>query len=330
MRMRLTLYIAWLFLVFSCTGSKPYRKLEGQALGTSFHITYADTVDFSSQTDSLFRRINAALSTYHKNSVISRFNRSQRGMVIHDAYFVEVFDKAKRIYRETGGLFDPSVGILVNAWDFGPEKDSLPPDTTRVKKLLNFTGFDKMVWKNDTLTKPYPEMYLDFNAIAKGYAVDVLGRFLESRSVEDYMVEIGGEIRCRGRNPRGGKWVIGVEKPLTDGSRAIQKEIEITDMSMATSGNYRKYRIDKNGRKYVHTINPLTGFPEINDLLSATVITTGDCADADAYATSMMVMGYRKARDFILRKDSLSAYFIYLDENGKIQTDEVIPKTSIY
>ncbi len=314
---------ALVFLLYACNSEKPeYSKLQGEALGTQFHITYKSPVDLSNAIDSLFGEINSVLSTYHEHSLISRFNRSGYGMNITHPYFIEVFKKAKNIYHKTDGYFDPTIGTLVNAWQFGAEKSGPLPDSAKVKELLQTVGFDKMHFEGDSLVK-LPGMYLDFNAIAKGYAVDVLGRFLEKKGIDNYMVEIGGEIRVRGLNPAHKLWVIGIEKPVTGNDRVLDISLPLTGKSIATSGNYRKFRIDEKGRKYVHTINPKTGYPEINNLLSASVITRGDCADADAYATALMVMGYPKAKEFVFDNKGMSAVLIYSDEDDKIITEKI-------
>jgi len=312
-------YIALgLLLWTSCREETPYIHLSGNALGTHFSIKYKGQSNYHTAVDSLFNRINASLSTYHSNSLISRINRND-SLVLTDTHFEKVYQKALRIYKETGGYFDPSVGILVNAWGFGPKKPENKPDSSRIKQLMQSVGFDKIQLKYHKITKENPGIYIDFNAIAKGYTVDVIGRFLESKGIGDYMVEIGGEIRARGKNPDNTYWSIGIEKPVPDASRALDTIIHIQNQSVATSGNYRKFKIDKKGHKYVHTINPKTGFTEQNDVLSASIITSLDCADADAYATACMVMGLQKSKVFIKSHPELHAILIYLDTEKKMR-----------
>lgn len=308
-----------LSLFFSCTKEKKYTFLQGNALGTTFSLKYQKNVDYSQSIDSLFTVINNSLSTYHPNSIISRINKGDTS-VRTDTHFEKVYNKAKRIYIETEGLFDPTVGNLVNAWGFGPQKNLKQPDSSRVKELMKRVGFNKTKLTNHQVVKEYPDIFFDFNAIAKGYAVDVIGLFFERKNIQNYMIELGGEMRVRGKNPKQNLWKVGVEKPLTDGSRAIETTVELNDQSMATSGNYRKFKIDKNGRKYVHTVNPKTGYTIQNDLLSASVISKIDCADVDAYATSFMVMGFEKTKDFLQRHSELDALLIYVgkDQNIKI------------
>jgi len=310
-----------LFLVFlSCNKTSNYQHLEGNALGTTFSIAYNDSNDYSVAVDSLFTVVNHSLSTYHANSIISRINRGD-SLVVIDEHFKAVFYKAKRIHKETAGYFDPTVGILVNAWGFGPKKPIENLDSTKVKEMMKVVGFEKLKLNDKYLYKQHSNTFIDFNAIAKGYAVDVIGQFLENNKVVNYMVEIGGEIRVRGVNPNEESWIIGIEKPLTDGSRSNQTKVQIQNSAMATSGNYRKFKIDEDGKKYVHTINPKTGYTEQNDLLSASVIAPKDCADVDAYATAFMAMGYDKTREFLTNHADLRAILIYIDDEGNTKVD---------
>jgi thiamine biosynthesis lipoprotein len=309
---------------FGCSDQKNigYHKLKGLALGTSFHITYKNTNNNISekQIDSLIRLVNKSMSTYLKNSDISRINDGDT-MVVVDRMFQEVFNKSKRIYKETNGAFDPTIGILVNAWGFGPDRVVENLDSTHVKSMLEFVGLDKVKLKNNRISKKYNSIYIDFNAIAKGYAVDVIGRFLESNQVKDYLVEIGGEIRAKGKNPDNKIWKIAIEKPNFDGSRSFQAVIELNNQSIATSGNYRKYKIDAvTGKKFAHTIDTKTGFPSQSNLLSASVIAQKDCADVDGYATAFMAMGLKKSKLFLQKHPELKCFLIYSDDNGGVKT----------
>lgn len=308
----------------SCKKDFEYTFLQGNALGTTFSIKYNNTLNYTEAIDSIFSVINNSLSTYHPNSLISKINRGDTTQIT-DEHFEKVFYKARKIYFETEGSFDPTIGTLVNAWGFGPEKSTKGLDSTAVEKYMELVGYEKLSLKNHRITKANPSIYLDFNAIAKGYAVDVIGLFLESKQIENYMIEIGGEMRVRGTNPKGTLWKVGVEKPLTDGTRALEATVDLDNQSMATSGNYRKFWIDDNGEKYVHTINPKTGYPEQNDLLSVSVISKLDSADVDAYATAFMVMGYQKTKEFLEGHQKLEAVLIYLDVDGKTQIFSTIP-----
>ena len=310
--------LAILFAFASCKKEELFTHLEGNALGTTFSIKYNASENYSGAIDSLFTVINSSLSTYHPKSIISKINQGDTTQKV-DLHFENVFQKANRIYHETDGAFDPTVGSLVNAWGFGPEKARDNLDSVAIKKIMKGVGFHKLRLENLKLKKENDIVFLDFNAVAKGYAVDVIGSFFENEKIQNYMVEIGGEMRVRGHNHAGNLWKVGIEKPLTDGSRALETTRSLDNQSMATSGNYRKFRIDENGKKYVHTINPKTGYTEQNDLLSASVIAALDCADVDAYATAFMVMGFQKTKEFLVKHRELQAILIYLDSESKIQ-----------
>lgn len=313
----------FLILVYSCSKTEPKEyKLEGNVFGTSFHITYLDTglVDYSYQIDSLFQSINKSLSTYDANSDISRVNNNDSTVIV-DVYFEEVFFKAKRIYIETDGVFDPTIGALVNAWGFGPAKELNELNDEKIKELLLFVGYDKVKLQNGRILKDVPEVFLDYNAIAKGYGVDVVSRFFENKAIENYMVEVGGEIRVRGRNKNKAFWRVGIEDPNFDGTRSLRQVIQLKNESMATSGNYRKFKVDPvTHEKYVHTIDTKTGYTAKGDLLSASVISSIDCADVDGYATAFMAMGFEKTKVFLKNHTELKVFLIYLDSDGNTKS----------
>ena len=308
-------------LLFSCQTKHETKliKLEGLVFGTSYHISYQTKTRQSLQSsiDSLFVLVNKSLSTYIPSSDISKINSGDTTIVVDD-FFVEVFEKSKRIYKNTEGYFDPTVGSLVNAWGFGPKHDKNPLDSSEVAVLMNYVGLDKVQLLNNKVVKQNHKIYLDFNSIAKGYGIDIIARFLEGKQISNYLVEIGGEIRARGTNGKGNYWKVAIEKPNTDGSQSFEKIIELKNQSMATSGNYRKFRLSKDGKKYVHTVNPKTGFATESDLLSASVIANLDCADVDAYATAFMAMGFEKAKKIVTKQNQLKVFFIYLDTDGNI------------
>ncbi|MCF6181310.1 FAD:protein FMN transferase [Lutibacter sp.] len=308
--------------LFSCNQKQDNLViLRGDAIGTTFTIRYLnpDNKNLDIKIEDIIKKVNKSISTYVPTSDISKINKGDTSIVV-DAYFKEVFLKSARIYKETKGEFDPTVGVLVNAWGFGPGKRIENMDSTKVKELLKYVGFDKVSLKNNKISKQYPQTYFDFNAIAKGYLVDLVGRMFENNKIPNYMVEIGGEIRARGINQLGTPWRIAIENPNTDGTRSINTNIKLLNESIATSGNYRKFRIAKNGKKYVHTINPLTGFATPSNLLSASVISKSDCADVDGYATAFMAMGFEKAKTFLKNHPELKAFLIYADDNNKMKT----------
>ncbi len=316
------LVILLVFLsLFSCDNTPEYSSLKGTAFGTSFSIKYKNTAhkDFSKAVDSLVNSVNKSLSTYIKTSDISRINQGDSTVLVDDK-FIEVYKKSKRIFVETNGVFDPTIGVLVNAWNFGPEKQIKNLDSLTVKILMQQVGFDKVHLQNNKIIKENNQTYFDFNAIAKGYGIDVIGRFLETEEILDYMVEIGGEVRAKGKNQNGEFWRIGIEHPNFDGTQSIQKVISLRNESIATSGTYRKFKIDKNGNKYAHILNTKTGFPAKSNLLSASVIAPLDCADVDGYATTLIAFGLEKSKEFLKNHQELKAFLIYVDENGEMQT----------
>ncbi|MBE0422973.1 MAG: FAD:protein FMN transferase [Lutibacter sp.] len=320
--MKNCLFMLILLAIFSCEDAKTDLKvIEGNAIGTTFTVRYLATEanNYEAKIDSLIAAINKSASTYIPTSDLSKINKGDT-TVMADANLQEVFIKSAKIFKETEGAFDPTIGILVNAWGFGPEKPIENLDSVKVQELLKFVGFDKVQLVNGRIKKLYPEIYLDFNAIAKGFLVDMVSRMFERSGVADYMVEIGGEIRARGKNEKGLPWKIAIENPNTDGSRSFATVIELKDESIATSGNYRKFKLKEDGTKYVHTINPKTGFAKESNLLSASVISKADCADVDAYATAFMEMGFEKSTVFLKNHQELKAFLIYVDEKGEMQS----------
>jgi thiamine biosynthesis lipoprotein len=315
--------------LISCKSEKhELQTLEGFAIGTTYSIKYIDSrnIDFSMKIDSIISAVNKSTSTYISTSDISKINNGDTSVVV-DEIFKEVFHKSNRIYLETNGDFDPTIGILVNAWGFGPEEKIENLDSLKVKELLNYVGFDKVKLQNGKVFKKHQEIYFDFNAIGKGFLVDCIGRLFERYNIKNYMVEIGGEIRARGVNQKQIPWRIAIENPNFDGSRSFATIIQLNDESIATSGNYRKYRTAEDGTKYVHTINTKTGFASESNLLSASVISKKDCADVDGYATAFMAMGIEKTKAFLQQHPELKAFLIFSNEKGELatfQTDNLI------
>jgi thiamine biosynthesis lipoprotein len=304
---------------FSCEKEVKNTHIVGDVFGTSFSIKYdaKDNPDFQKQFDSLFHVINKSMSTYMDDSDISKVNRNEDSIV--DAHFINVFKASKDIFIETDGVFDPTIGALVNAWDFGPEGEIADLDSLKIDSLMLSVGFDKVTLSDNKIIKP-KGTFIDFNAIAKGYGVDVIGMFLESQGIDNYLVEIGGEIRSRGINiEKQAEWKIGIEMPHFDGTQSILKAISIRDASMATSGTYRKFKVDKDGNKYSHIIDPSTGYPSKTNLLSVSVIAK-DCMTADAYATAFKAMGIDKVKAFLQTHDHLKVFVIFQNEQGDMET----------
>ncbi|MCM1078013.1 MAG: FAD:protein FMN transferase [Bacteroidales bacterium] len=292
----------------------PYQHDEGMVFGTFYSITYQHDKNLKKEIEAQLQKVDNSLSPFNKKSIISAINRNENVEI--DQMFLNVFDLAKQINKDTDGAFDITVAPLVNLWGFGFKNDC-PPTREAVDSLRRFIGLEKVSLAGKTIRKTSPDVMLDCSAIAKGYGVDVVGRYLASLGIKNFMVDIGGEIVAKGKSPKSLPWKIGVEKPVDD-SLAVKKELQtvlnITDIAMATSGNYRNFYY-KDGKKYAHTIDPKTGFPVQHNILSATVL-ANECARADAYATAFMVMGLEKAKDVLARNKDLKAYIIY-DDNGK-------------
>ena len=306
---------------FSCNQHDRTIYVRGEAQGTTYNITYLapEKTNYKNEIDSLFKAVDQSLSTYVPGSIISRINRNDTG-VVADKYFIDVFRKAQEISQQTNGAFDVTVAPIVNAWGFGFTKRARI-DSATIDSLLRFVGYQKIKLEGGAIVKTNPGMMLDFNAIAQGYTVDLLSSFLESKGINNYLVELGGEVRTKGKKNNGEDWKIGIDQPnetYTDG-RPLKAIVSLKNKALATSGNYRKFYVE-NGRKYAHIIDPHTGYPAKHNLLSATVI-ANDCMTADAFATAFMVMGLEKAKQF-LSKDKqlgLEVFFIY-DEQGTWKT----------
>ncbi|MCS6928498.1 MAG: FAD:protein FMN transferase [Saprospiraceae bacterium] len=320
---RLAFVFILALLQFACqSAQRRYTHLKGQAQGTTFHITYYDPRgrDFSAQVDSLFRLIDRSMSLWDSTSIIRRINRNEPDVPL-DEHFIAVFERAQQFAQATDGVFDITVGPLVRAWGFSYKKGLPPPDSMQVDSLRRLTGYRKVRIVGGRLQKDDPRIELDMNAIAQGYTVDLMAKFLETQGIEHYMVEIGGEVRTAGVNERGERWRIGIDRPTTDTAEAqkrpLQTIISLSNKALATSGSYRKF-IERDGKKFSHAIDPRTGYPVSHRLLSVSVV-ADDCTTADAYATAFLVMGLEEALS-IAQRTGLGLYAIYADESGKLQT----------
>ena len=315
---KVTLIIVSLLLFTSCKEEKKIEetKLEGGVFGTTYHITYMSSENYQKSIDSLFHLVNKSLSTYMPTSDISKINQGDTTVVVDDM-FVEVFEKAKKIYKETDGYFDPTIGRLIDAYGFGSGKEKKDLTSEEIAALMENVGFDKVSLKDRRVYRESENIEFNVNAFAKGYGVDVVGRFLESKNIHDYLVEIGGEIRARGTKS-GKLWKVAIEKPNVDGTRSVQKIIELDNESMATSGNYRKYKVNSEGKKIVHTVNARTGLAEESNLLSVSVRLKGDCADVDAYATAFLAMGLEKTKEFLKKHPELKVVLLYHSDTDEL------------
>ena len=318
-------FVLLLFLI--CCDSddtKENKKINGFALGTSYSISYADLSlnenILEKEVDSILKIINSSMSTYLPDSDISRINNGD-SLVIVDKHFQKVYNTAKLVWEKTGGYFDPTVGALVNAYGFGPEPSANVVSDEMRDEILTYTGWDKTyLTTKKTIQKTNPKLSIDFNALAKGYAVDLISDHLRSKNISSFLVEIGGEIVAQGFSPKTKKvWRIAIDDPNQSDERKFIKLIRLNNTALATSGNYRKYKINKEtGKRSVHSINPKTGNSFPTEVLSASVLAE-TCMIADAYATALMVMPFTDSMALIEGESNLEAYWIIENEDGGVE-----------
>ncbi|WP_195438761.1 FAD:protein FMN transferase [Parabacteroides goldsteinii] len=310
----------WILMFTACTKQKQYFEESGSVFHTIYHIKYEGSEILTEKIDAEFQKFNLSLNPFNPNSIISKVNRNEA--VEADDWFIEVFNKAKEVSDHSEGIFDITCAPLVNLWGFGFSKmDSVTPQM--IDSIKQFVGYQKVRLDGRKVVKDDSRILLNCSAIAKGYASDVIARLLEREGIENYMVEIGGEVTMKGVNQNGKCWRIGINKPEDD-STGVKNDIEeVVQLckkgGVATSGNYRNYYV-KDGKKYAHTIDPRTGYPSEQSILSATIVAE-DCITADAYATAFMAMGLEKAREAAKNIPGIEYYVIYSDENGKHQIE---------
>ncbi len=317
MRILLASLFCILLQLTACNSNNvDYTSISGLAQGTTFKITYQSKSfhNYSKEIDSLLHIVDYAMSIYDSNSLISRINRNDSNVFLN-IHLLKTIRRSLEINKLSDGAFDITVGPLVNAYGFGTAKHS-DSDLVNVDSLLQYVGYDKIKIIGNKLFKANPNVIIDVNGIAQGYTTDLIAEFFNKEGIENYLVEVGGEIRTQGVNSKGVAWKVGVDKPIEGNvpGQDLQTIISLSGKSLATSGNYRKFYV-KDGVKYTHTIDPKTGKPAHQNLLSVTII-ANDCATADAFATACMVRGLEKSREMV-RKNKLDAYFIYSDSAGK-------------
>lgn len=297
----------------------PYQTDNGLIFGTVYKVTYQYDRPLREEIEATLKRFDGSLSPFNDTATITRINRNED--LIPDSFFTNVFRRSMEISGETDGAFDITVAPLANAWGFGFKKGAFP-DSVMIDSLLEITGYTKVRLSSEgKVLKDDSRIMLSCSAVAKGYAVDVVAQMLEKKGIHNFMVDIGGEVVVCGKNPKQDLWRIGINKPVDDSlavNQELQTILQVTDLGIATSGNYRNYYY-KDGKKYAHTIDPRTGYPVQHSILSATVIAK-DCMSADAYATAFMVMGLEEAERFADAHPDIDACFIYSDENGELRT----------
>lgn len=345
---RFVLVLIVFVLLGSCKNEKvktvrsEYQSFTGATMGTSYHITYKGNKDSALQTsiDSILVKVNASVSTYIPSSTISQINNDslgQRKAVLmngkshsllkyqfkNDVHFLKNLEEAQEVFRKTDGFFDPTVMPLVNYWGFGytPKRAVTSVDSNKVNSIMASLGLEHWKLSNDLdsfyIIKP-PQSELDFSGIAKGYAVDLIADYFDNLNLENYLIEIGGELKTKGLNRNNDKWAIALNKPeIKANINEFQSTLKLQNVSLASSGNYRNYHVVE-GKYYGHEINPSTGFPEINDLLGVSVVSE-DCIIADAYATAFMVMGLKKSVNLVEQLNGIEACFFYSNDEGHIE-----------
>ncbi len=311
----------------------PLVTIEGQTFGSiAWHIKYKDKQqrNFKPAVDSILMVFNHALSHYIPDSELSLFNHSDGSQSYKSPFFYPVLEVSKQVYEWSHGAYNPAVMPLVNAWGFGPQHE-VQPDSAVIDSLLQFTDFNLVEFDYNYVRKKDPRVQLDFSASAKGYAVDIIANFLRTKGITDYFVEIGGEVVCAGTNARGEPWKIGIIDPASDilNQRFIAT-VQLTDRAVATSANNFNYRV-VDGKRYSHTIDPVTGYPVQRNILSASVF-ADECLLADALATACMVMGMEPAKEMLARIPEVDALLIYTDKEGKVavyMTEGIKPFVSL-
>jgi FAD:protein FMN transferase len=318
--MRFSCFCLLVFFFYFRPGVFKKYTLTGLAQGTTYAVTYYafDSLVSKKQVDSVLNSLDSSLSLYKPYSFINSFNNSDKGKLINK-HFKNVLLKSLLIYKETNGLFDITVQPLVQAWGFGVSKTDSLPSKEKIDSLIRCVGMSDIKLRGNYIEKKMPCVKIDMNGIAQGYSVDIIAEYLESKGIKDYLVELGGEIRVNGRKqPSGEKMKIGIESPDADefGDSSLQKTVLIEKGALTTSGSYRNY-YESNGKRITHIIDPKTGYPVQNELISVTVYAK-DAITSDAYDNAIMLMGLKKGMKFIEKRKDLAAYFIYKKKDGKI------------
>ena len=322
--MKHIIWFLFLILMVSCKNERPQKSFfQGQAFGTTFSIqVYSiNEIDFEKGIDSVLSKVNNSVSTYIPESDISKINNGNTAIIV-DNIFIDNFNISAEVYEITGGFFDPTIGVLRNAYGFGDTNSIQEIDSLALDSMMKFVGFNKVkLTPENKIEKLYPEIYIDFNAVAKGYGIDLIGSYLDSKGVGNYLIELGGEILAKGKNIEKNKsWLVGIENVnLSLDDKSYSSIIALENIAMATSGNYRKFRIDSlTGKKFVHTLNPITGSAAKSDITSATVLAP-TCALADAYATAFMALGLEKSKAILKNINEIDVYFTYNNQNNEEQ-----------
>lgn len=308
-------------LLVACQNEPALQRIQGDALGTTYSILYVDNQPnetLAEAVDAVFLRANQSMSTYWPNSIISKINRDEA--IKTDKDFRQVFAAARAVWQATDGFFDPTVGALVNAYGFGPDQ-ALPSITVAVlDSIMQFTGFEKLRLQDGYVVKEDPRVYIDFNAIGKGYAVDELAKALENLGYSNFLVEVGGELFAKGVHPlKNMPWRVAIDHPEQNAKRKFIATLPLQNQSLASSGNYRKFRTDASGKRYVHTVNPKTGETVQSNVLSTSVLAPSTML-ADAYATALMTMPYKSGKEMIQGLEGIDAMWVLAEKDTLVVT----------
>lgn len=302
------------FYIYKKTTTNVTIHIQGNTMGTYYNVKYCGNENLKEQIDSVLYVFNQSLSTYEESSEISVFNKTGN-LKIKSPFFYPVIKKSKEVFEKTNGAFDPTIMVLVNAWGFGFRNKEII-DSILIDSLIKLVDFNEIYFTEDSVKTFKKDQMLDFSAIAKGYGVDIVSNYLKSKNINDFMVEIGGEVYCSGTNCDKNSWKIGIDNPNSElpNEKKLSEIIELQNFALATSGNYRNFYIDEYGEKQAHTINPKTGYPEKNNVLSVSV-KAKTCMEADAYATAFMVLGLEKSKVIIESEQNIEALIIYNENN---------------
>ena len=304
--------------IYSQNESPKIMHITGTTMGSiQYNVKYIGDQDLINAIEKILVDMNQALSTYIPDSEISELNRTG-DLTFRSTFFHPILKKSKEIFIASSGTFDPSIGPLVQAWGFGPDQKVSGLSAIKIDSILSIVGFSKVEFTDKKVSVP-AGFQLDFSAIAKGYAVDLVAELLEKEQLENFLVEIGGEVRCKGHNEKLETWSLGIEDPLVEkNERKLIAIARLKDKSLATSGNYRNY-YQEDGEIRAHIIDPRTGYTRKHNLLSASVF-ANDCATADAFATAFMVLGLEESYTLVESRTDLDAILIYKDENGAVKS----------
>ena len=308
-----------LVILASCGKQSKKMVLQGLAQGSYYAVTYYDEQgrNFQHEIDSIFHAVDMSVNLWVDSSVISKVNRNEE--VVLDQIFIDNFNIAQEAAKLSDGYFDPTISPIVAAWGFSYKVgDSITPQL--IDSLKQWVDYRKVRIENGKVIKENPNMTLDFNAIAQGYTSDLIAAFLESRGIKSYLVDTGGEIMAKGEKTNGKPWIVGIEKPAEnkDSEQVVQTRIALRDKGLVTSGSTRKY-VERNGKRYSHSINPKTGYPVEHNVLSVTVLAENSVW-ADALASICMVMGLEQSLPLIESLDGVEAYYIYSNEQNELET----------